>query len=121
MPKSFAAIVPASHQAAYDAYQFAPAVRIGDQIIVSGVIGFAADMSLPAEFDVQVENAFTQLETVLAEAGASLADVASLTTYHRGDLAAQMPAFIAIKAARLGEPHPAWTAVRSPSWRSPPR
>ena len=111
MSKPFTTIVPPSHRAAYDAYQFAPAVRLGDQIIVSGVIGFAADMSLPEAFASQVENAFSLIEGVLSEAGAGLGDVASLTTYHVGDLAGQAPAFIAIKTERLGEPHPAWTAV----------
>lgn len=111
LPKPFTPIVPAPLQAAYDSFQFAPAVRVGEQVIVSGIIGFAPDMSLPDDFAAQVENAFSTLELVLSEAGAALSDVASLTTYHVGDLPAQMATFIAIKTARLGVPHPAWTAV----------
>ncbi len=36
IPKTFTAIVPLSLKAASETYQFAPAVRIGDQILASG-------------------------------------------------------------------------------------
>jgi len=35
MPKTFTAVVPHSLKAASETYQFAPAVRIGDQILIS--------------------------------------------------------------------------------------
>jgi len=39
MPKPFTAIVPPSLKAASETYQFSPAVRIGDQILISGIVG----------------------------------------------------------------------------------
>jgi enamine deaminase RidA (YjgF/YER057c/UK114 family) len=69
MPKTFTAIVPLSLKAASETYQFAPAVRIGDQILISGVVGFDAEGRLPADFRSQAENVFTMLEAILNEAG----------------------------------------------------
>src|SRR6267142_2385597 len=43
MPKPFTTIVPLSFKAASETYQYAPAVRIGDQILISGIIGADAE------------------------------------------------------------------------------
>ena len=43
MPKLFTTIVPPSLKAVSEAFQFAPAVRIGDQILVSGIAGVDAE------------------------------------------------------------------------------
>jgi enamine deaminase RidA (YjgF/YER057c/UK114 family) len=109
--KIFTPVVPAHLQEAYDGYCFAPAVRVGNDLHLSGQIGFDATGAVPEDYATQVSNIFDHMAMVLAEAGASLADVFSLTSYHVGDLAAQMPAFIRIQAERLGKPHPAWTAI----------
>jgi enamine deaminase RidA (YjgF/YER057c/UK114 family) len=111
LTKPFEAIVPAIAKDAYAHFQFAPAVRLGDQILVSGIIGFDRSMALPADFRHQVENVFDALEAVLEEAGATFQNVAALQSFHVGDLAAQMAEFIEVKTRRLGAPHPAWTAV----------
>jgi enamine deaminase RidA (YjgF/YER057c/UK114 family) len=68
MPKTFTAIVPLSLEAASETYQFAPAVRIGDQILISGIVGFDAEGRLPPDFRSQAENVFTTLEAILNEA-----------------------------------------------------
>ena len=109
--KRFTPIVPAAMLKTYERFGYAPAVRAGGQLILSGVIGFAADRSMPADFRTQIDNVFTGIAEVLAEAGASLDDVVSLTSYHVGDMQSQLADFVAVKAARLGEPHPVWTAV----------
>jgi enamine deaminase RidA (YjgF/YER057c/UK114 family) len=111
MPKTFTVIVPLSLKAASETYQFAPAVRIGDQILISGVVGFDAEGRLPPDFRSQAENVFTTLEAILKEAGATLDDVASLSSYHVGDLHSQLRELVDIKATRIRPPHPAWTGV----------
>src|SRR3981189_218907 len=111
MPKTFTAIVPLSLKAASETYQFAPAVRIGDQILISGIVGFDAEGRLPPDFRSQAENLFTTLEALLTEAGAALDDVASLSSYHVGDLHSQLRELVDIKATRIRPPHPAWTGV----------
>lgn len=111
MTKAFKAIVPDAFREVYENYKYAPAVRIGDDIHASGILGANPDFSIPDDYDSQVRNIFGLLELILAEAGGTLSDVCSLTSYHVGNLPAQMPMFIAVQSERLGMPHPAWTAV----------
>src|ERR1700737_1886353 len=111
MPKPFTAIVPPSLKAASETYQFSPAVRIGDQILISGIVGANAEGRLPPDFRSQAENVFTTLETILNQAGATLDDVASLNSYHVGDLHSQWRDLVDGKAPRIRPPHPIWTGV----------
>jgi enamine deaminase RidA (YjgF/YER057c/UK114 family) len=111
MPTPFTTIVPPSFEAASETYQYAPAVRIGDQILISGIVGADAEGRLPPDFRSQAENVFTTLEAILREAGATLDDVASLNSYHVGDLGSQLRELVDIKATRIRPPHPAWTGV----------
>jgi len=111
MPKLFTTIVPPSLKAVSETFQFAPAVRIGDQILISGIVGTDTDGRLPPDFRSQAKNVFTTLEAILNEAGATLDDVAGLNTYHVGDLHSQLRELVDIKAARIRPPYPAWTGV----------
>jgi enamine deaminase RidA (YjgF/YER057c/UK114 family) len=111
MSKHFTAIVPPSMKAASEAYQYAPAVRIGGQILISGIVGTDAQGLLPPDFRSQAENVFATLEAILNEAGATLDDVASLTSYHVGDLGSQLHELVDIKATWSRPPYPAWTGV----------
>src|SRR6267142_6041220 len=111
MPKTFTAIVPPSLKAASETYQFSPAVRIGDQILISGIAGVDVEGRLPPDFRSQAENVFTTLAAILNEAGATLDDVASLNSYHVGDIHSQLRELVDIKATRTQAPHPIWTGV----------
>ena len=105
-------VVPPANQAAYDRFKFAPAVIVGGVIHVSGQVGRdPVTGKTPADLESQIVNVFDNMQTVLTHAGASFADVFSLNSYHVGDVGAQLTAFLAEKAKRMGEPHPAWTAV----------
>src|SRR5258706_7585655 len=72
VPKSFTPIVPLSLKAASETYQFAPAVRIGDQILISGIVGIDAEGRLPPHFRSQAENVFTTLQAILTQARGAL-------------------------------------------------
>ena len=111
MPKSFTTIVPSSFKMASETYQYSPAVRIGDQILISGIVGTDAEGRFPPDFRSQAENVFTTLEAILSEAGATLDDVASLNSYHVGDIDSQLREFVEIKATRIRAPYPIWTGV----------
>ena len=111
MPELFTTIVPPSLKAVSEAFQFAPAVRIGDQILVSGIAGVDTEGRLPPDFRSQAENVFTTLEAILNEAGATLDDVASLNTYHVGEIHSQLHHFVEVKATRIRPPYPIWTGV----------
>ncbi|WP_343618187.1 RidA family protein [Ralstonia sp.] len=103
-------IVPAPFQLFYDAYHFSPATRVGDTIWVSGQVGIGADMKPAEGMQAQAQIAFECLKGVLEAAGANLADVVELTTFHT-DLRGEMEAFAAVKDQYFPSRYPSWTAV----------
>jgi enamine deaminase RidA (YjgF/YER057c/UK114 family) len=103
-------IVPPGHEAAYERFHFAPAVRAGDTILVSGVIGRGADGTVPADPLDEYRAAFVQIGVVLAAAGADHGDIVEITSFHT-DLPATMREFAQAKDEAIGRPFPAWTAV----------
>lgn len=103
-------IVPVGLQSAYERFHFAPAFRVGETVYVSGVIGRGPDGKVPGDAADEFAQAFALLGTVLAAAGATLADVVDLTSFHC-DMPESMAAFMAAKDAAISEPYPAWTAI----------
>ena len=103
-------VVPDGQQQLYDAWHIAPAMRAGDLILCSGVLGRSADGSIPDDLDAQFEAAFAAISNVLAAAGASLNDIVELVTYHT-HLESDLEVFHAVKDRHIGAPYPAWTAV----------
>ncbi len=103
-------IIPPSMQAMYDAYHFAPATRVGETIWVSGQVGLGPDMRPGVGMEAQARFAFANLKTVLEAAGAELADVVELVTFHT-DLRGDMAAFAKVKDEVFPTRYPAWTAV----------
>jgi enamine deaminase RidA (YjgF/YER057c/UK114 family) len=87
------------------------AVRFGDCIAVSGQVALDASGELVGknDFAAQAEQCFTNLAAVLGQAGGTLGDVVSLTTY----LAARehAPAFLAARARHFPANPPATTTV----------
>lgn len=78
------AIIPAGMEAAYEKIRYAPAVKVGNTIYVSGQIGRDMAMQLVEGREAQIVQAFENLKLVLATAaaGASLSDVVDVTTFH---------------------------------------
>ena len=89
---------------------YSPGLRVGDTIHVSGTIGRAPDGDLPADVGEQFRQLYRNIATVLAEAGATWADVVEMTSYHVG-LRAHIETLFAVHREFVGEPYPAWTAV----------
>lgn len=65
----------------YDQYTFAPAVRRGNMLFISGVMGQNPDGSFPPDIASQLDLAFQRLAEVLAAAGATFDDVVKTTDY----------------------------------------
>lgn len=109
VPSGWEAVVPQGMAGSYERNRYAPAVRIGNLVFVSGVIGYERGSNNgPA---AQFERAFRRLEGVLAGAGLAMANVAEITTYHvnLGELGRP---FITIKDRFFPRaPFPAWTAI----------
>lgn len=58
---------------------FAPVVRAGDTLYISGQLGTAADGTLPADFETQSRNVMTNIRTLAASGGASMDDIVKCT------------------------------------------
>ncbi|HEX8901183.1 RidA family protein [Vitreimonas sp.] len=101
-------IIPTNQRRAYDEYHYAPAVRAGDYVFLSGIV---AGMG-PGETDAEAgyDRAFRAVAATLREADAEWADVVEMTTYHT-DLPAQFETFSRVKDRYVPEPYPAWTAI----------
>lgn len=102
-------INPPGTEVVYQSMQFSQAVRAGDMVWVSGQVGMDEQLSMADGIEAQARLAFRNLEKVLAAAGASLADVVELTTFHV-DMA-QMGTFARVKSEFFTKDFPAWTAV----------
>jgi enamine deaminase RidA (YjgF/YER057c/UK114 family) len=94
----------------YDNFHFAPAVKDGNRLYCSGVIGIGPDGKCSADPEAQFTQAFESLSSVLKSAGGSLADIIDIITFHVG-LQANMRSFVKVKDRYIREPYPAWTAI----------
>lgn len=103
------AIVPAGMEPVYEQIHYAPALRVGRTIYVSGQIGRDAQMRIVEGSEAQIVQAFENLRLVLAAAGASLAEVVDLTTFHT-DMR-ELKLFMQVKDRFFERDFPAWTAV----------
>lgn len=103
-------INPPPTQALYDTFHFSQATRVGNTIWVSGQVGIDADRRPANGAEAQARLAFQSLKTVLAAAGAGMADIVELTTFHV-DLRGDADAFGRVKDEFLPDRYPSWTAV----------
>ena len=92
---------------------YSPGLRVGEWIFLSGQGGLDPDTGRVVSDDLveQTEQAFTNIETVLEAAGASLDDVVSCLV-HLVDLA-DFPAFNAVYGRKFTGVKPVRTTVRA--------
>jgi len=89
---------------------FSPGIRAGNLVFVSGQAPFDADGKLVGDdFTTQARAAFANVERILAEAGAGLADIVRVGGYlhtleHRDE-------WNAVMAEYLPQPYPARTTI----------
>lgn len=102
-------INPPGTEEIYKRMKFSQATRVGDMVWVSGQIGMDEKGVIGEGVEVQARQAFKNLEHVLAEAGAALADIVELMTFHTS--MNDMRGFFKVKAKFIPENYPAWTAV----------
>ena len=103
-------MIPKGMEQFYDRLHFAPAIRDGDRLYCSGVIGIGADGKPAADPEAQFAQAFELLQSVLTAAGVTFAEVVEVTTFHVG-LQANLRTFVKVKDRYLREPYPSWTAI----------
>lgn len=106
-------VVPEASQATYNTFHYAPAVRAGDTIYLSGIVaGLAGNQSEtnPADVEAAFDRAFESIGVILTAAGADWSHVVEMTTFHT-ELIPQIGPFTASKDKYLKAPYPAWTAI----------
>jgi enamine deaminase RidA (YjgF/YER057c/UK114 family) len=108
-PRKKVLINPPGTEEIYKRMKFSQAVRLGDVVWVSGQVGMDAKGVVGEGIDAQARLAFKNLERVLAETGACLADVVELMTFHTSMV--DIRGFSKVKAEFIPENYPAWTAV----------
>ena len=98
-------------EAAYHGWHYSPVVKVGDMVIVSGI------PSGPGKtYEDQIHAMFKRLQAELATAGATLADVVEINTFHAQAtdterFRAEFDKFAPIHHEYFPANYPAWTAV----------
>ena len=101
------AVIPPGMETVYEKIGYAPALKVGNTVYVSGQIGRDSALQLVEGREAQ---AFDNQGQVQAAAGASFADVVDLTSFHT-DMR-DLPLFMQVRNRYLkAHPLPAWTAV----------
>jgi enamine deaminase RidA (YjgF/YER057c/UK114 family) len=103
-------IIPAGMEPYYEHYHFAPAIKVGNTVWVSGQTGMKANGDVPESLEDQLHLAFQSLKYVLEAAGATLDDIVDLTTFHI-DFPNGTEKIMEVKNEYLTKNYPAWTAV----------
>ena len=89
---------------------YSHAVRVGNLLFLAGQLGNTPDRRVePGNFEAQVRQSFANIEAVLAEVGATLDNVVTMTVFitdmrHGDD-------FTRLRGELLGRPFPASTLV----------
>jgi len=110
-PPTKTIVIPAGADAAYDTWHYAPAVRVGDTVYVSGIPAGPG-----ADYDTRIRNMFKRLERTLEAAGASMEDVVEITSFHQqpkdtASFDAEFERFFAIHEEYFPSGYPASTIV----------
>jgi enamine deaminase RidA (YjgF/YER057c/UK114 family) len=104
-------ILPGKREKEYTDYRYAPAIRVGDTVILSGIPAGG-----PGTYTEQVRRMFARAKSTLEAAGATMDDVIELQSFHAN---ARSTAEFQKEFAELLEVHkeffkdgyPAWTAI----------
>ena len=106
-------IVPKGWEGVYNQFHYAPAVRAGNTLYLSGIVATLTgdeNEQNPADVEAAFDRAFQSIGAVLKEAGADWSDVVEMTTFHT-ELIPQIQPFTASKDKFIKAPYPAWTAI----------
>ena len=107
-------LAPPGWEGSYHDLHYTPVVRIGDRVIVSGIPAIEGEDEAS-----RIRWAFQQLEAHLEAAGASLADVVELQSFHvasdHAEFRARIAPVLKIHREFFRDHYPAWTAVATPA------
>jgi enamine deaminase RidA (YjgF/YER057c/UK114 family) len=91
-------------------WHFSPVLDTGEFVFFSGVTGARPDLTVAADPEAQIRDAFGFLKEHLAAANLTFDDAVEMATYHV-DLREHLPVFMKVKDEYVTAPYPAWTAI----------
>ena len=100
----------AGQQQQFDQYGYAPAVRNGNTLFLSGQTALRADGSFPDDIAEQTNDAFQHVFEILRWVGLSPSDLVEVHSFHV-DLPATFDQFVEVKKRLLPSNSAAWTAT----------
>ena len=103
-------INPPAFMARYKVWHYSQMVKVGNTIWMSGQVGRRGAKMVDG-VAAQARVAFENIRTNLAAAGASLADVVEIMSYHRSLADRDFAAFARVKDEFFPTDYPAWTVV----------
>ncbi len=103
-------IIPLGMENIYAEKGYAPGVRVGDMLYVSGMLGRDAELRVIGDSEAQFVRVFENTGMVLAAAGAGFADVIEFTGYFTA-LQRDFPLFQVVKNRFVSGDLPAQTAI----------
>lgn len=104
-------VIPDKSERAYTEYHYAPAIKVGDTVIVSGIPAGG-----PGTYTEQVRRMFLRAKATLEAAGATMDDVIELQSFHvnaktTADFQKEFAEFLEVHKEFFKEGYPAWTAI----------
>ncbi len=103
-------LAPAGWEGSYHGLHYTPVLRIGDRVIVSGIPASEGDTD-----EAKVRWAFQQLQAHLEKAGATMADVVELQSFHvardHEEFRKRVEPVLKVHREFFKDHYPAWTAV----------
>ena len=103
-------LAPAGWEDSYHGLHYTPVVRIGDRVIVSGIPASEGDTD-----EAKIRWAFQQLQAHLEKAGATMADVVELQSFHvardHAEFRKRVEPVLKVHREFFKDHYPAWTAV----------
>lgn len=105
--------IPEGQENFTEQFRAAPAIRAGDFVHISGVVGYIRQDQerTPETYEAAIRDTFDRVETVLNAAGSSWDDVVEMTSFHV-DMREHQEIFRAVREEYIdSEPYPAWTGI----------
>ena len=110
-------IIPPGMESLVERFHYAPAVRVGNTVYISGQLGRDENLQVIEGAEAQYTQAFENLKKVLEAADATLEHVVDLVTYHT-DMRDIMH-FLEVKNRYFTQDYPCWTAIGTPALSMP--
>lgn len=111
-------LAPTGLERSYHEYHYTPVLKVGDRVIVSGIPAVVGKTE-----EEKIRWAFHELQRHLEAAGATLADVVELNSFHlasnKADFDARIAPVLKVHKEFFTDHYPAWTAVGTTALLAP--